>query len=136
MEELYLNYCHIRDAGLHIIHRTITSSLASSITIEKLWLYNNDLSSSSDGCLADIVITCGVKLLGISNNKTIGQTEEFFPTILSPSSSMIEITAYNWYTVIQYSSHLDIYSTEGEEDKVEEAGLWLTMTSLMMLVTS
>ena len=82
--------CHIRDAGLHIIHRTITSSLASSITTEELWLYSDDLSSSSDGCLADIVITCGVKLLGISYNKTIGQTEEFFPTILSPSSSMIE----------------------------------------------
>ena len=88
---LDLMSCHIRDAGLHIIHRTITSSLASSITIEELWLMNNDLSSSSDGCLADIVITCGVKELAISNNKTIGQTEEFFPTILSPSSSMIEI---------------------------------------------
>ena len=82
--------CYIRDAGLHIIHRTITSSLTSTITIEQLWLHYNDLSSSSDGCLADIVITCGVKVLGISYNKTIGQTEEFFPTILSPSSSMIE----------------------------------------------
>ena len=91
---LSLYGCHIRDAGLHIIHRTITSS----ITIERLWLTSNDLSSSSDGCLADIVITCGVKLLDISYNKTIGQTEEFFPTILSPSSSMIEtlgITAIN-----------------------------------------
>ena len=87
---LYLMACHIRDAGLHIIHRTITSSLASSITIEKLWLHSNNLSSSSDGCLVDIVITCGVKWLAISKNKTIGQTEEFFPTILSPSSSMIE----------------------------------------------
>ena len=88
--KLYLIVCHIRDTGLHIIHRTITSSLASSITIEVLWLSDNDLSSSSDDCLANIVITCRVKLLGISYNKTIGQTEEFFPTILSPSSSMIE----------------------------------------------
>ena len=87
---LNLMSCHIRDAGLHIIQRTITSSLASSITIEHLWLHYNDLSSSSDGCLADIVITCGVKELAINYNKTIGQTEEFFPTILSPSSSMIE----------------------------------------------
>ena len=79
--------CHIRDAGLHIIHRTITPS---SITIEELWLIGNELSSSSDGCLTDIVITCGVKVLGISNNKTIGQTEEFLPTILSSTSSMIE----------------------------------------------
>ena len=84
---LNLGDCHIRDAGLHIIHRIITPS---SITIEELRLYSNDLSSSSDGCLTDIVITCGVKVLSISYNKTIGQTEEFFPTILSSPSSMIE----------------------------------------------
>ena len=80
-------HCCIRDAGLHIIHRIITPS---SITIEELRLSDNDLSFSSDGCLTDIVITCGVKVLDISNNKTIGQTEEFFPTILSSPSSMIE----------------------------------------------
>ena len=78
---------HIRDAGLHIIHRIITPS---SITIEKLFLQGNNLSSSSDGCFTDIVITCGVKVLDISKNKTIGQTEEFFSTILSSPSSMIE----------------------------------------------
>ena len=85
-EHLNLHSCYIRDAGLHIIHRTITSS----ITIEVLWLDENDLSSSSDGCLADIVITCRVKWLAICNNKTIGQTDKFFHTILSPPSSMIE----------------------------------------------
>ena len=57
-KRLNFNTCHIRDAGLHIIHSTITSSLTSSITIEELWLSSNDLSSSSDGCLADIVIIC------------------------------------------------------------------------------
>ena len=86
-KELNLGYCHIQDAGLHIIHRIITPS---SITIEELRLYGNDLSSSSDSCLTDIVITCEVKVLNISFNKTIGQTEEFFPTILSSPSSMIE----------------------------------------------
>ena len=87
-----LNF-HIRDAGLHIIHRIITPSY---INIKELRLYSNDLSSSSDGYLTDIVITCGVKLLYICRNKTIGQTEEFFPTILSSSSSMIEeLYVYN-----------------------------------------
>ena len=86
-KRLNLSYGNIRDAGLQILHRMIKSS---SITIEELWLDSNDLSSSSDGCLADIVITCGVKLLIISYNKTIGQTENFFPTILSSPSSMID----------------------------------------------
>ena len=80
---LYLGGCHIQDVGLRILHRIL---LQSPITIEELWLYSNDLSSSSDGCLADIVIKCRVKVLQISKNTTIGQTEEFFPTILSSPS--------------------------------------------------
>ena len=85
-KELYLHYCHIRDAGLHIMQQKVTKS----ITIEELWLYGNGLSCSSDSYLADIVITCSVKMLIVDYNRTVGQTEEFFPTILSPSSSMIE----------------------------------------------
>ena len=92
-KNLHLGYCHIRDAGARILHRILKSS---TITIEELALHYNDLSSSSDGCLADIVINCGVKLLSISYNKTIGQTEEFFPTILSsPSLEQLYIDDIN-----------------------------------------
>ena len=84
---LCLGGCNIRDSGLRIMHQILT---LSSITIEGLKLYNNNnLSCSSDCCLADIVINCRVKVLNISYNKSIGQTEEFFPKMLS-SSSMIE----------------------------------------------
>ena len=82
-KELNLGTCNIRDAGVRILHRILQSS---TITIEELWLRNNDLSSSSDGCLSDIVINCRVRLLLISTNNIIGQTEEFFPTILSTPS--------------------------------------------------
>ena len=82
-KELWLEGCNIRDAGVRILHRILQSS---TITIEGLWLFSNDLSSSSDGCLSDIVINCRVRWLIISNNKSIGQTEEFFPTILSSPS--------------------------------------------------
>ena len=81
--KLWLRACNIRDADLRILHRILQSS---TITIEELRLYNNDLSSSSDGCLSDIVINCTVRRLNISDNKSIGQTEEFFPTILSSPS--------------------------------------------------
>jgi len=84
---LNLYNCHIRDAGLRILHHIITSS---SITIEKLWLDSNDLSSSSDDYLADIVINCGIKVLGISYNKSIGQIDKFFPTIISSPPSLLE----------------------------------------------
>ena len=84
---LYLGACHIRDAGLRLLHRRLQGA---AITIEQLWLGLNDLSSASDGLISEMVTTCGVEVLSISYNKTIGQTEEFFPTILSSSSSMIQ----------------------------------------------
>ena len=96
---LNLGGCHIRDVGLRILHRIL---LQSAITTEQLWLDNNDLSSSSDGCLADIVIKCRVKMLMISNNTNIGQTEEFFPTI--PSSSLETL----WIDDINLSSRAAI----------------------------
>ena len=57
---------------------------SSTTTIDELWLPSNDFSSSSDGCLTDIVIACKVKSLTISYNKTIGQTEDFFPKYYPP----------------------------------------------------
>ena len=89
---LELGRCHIRDVGLRILHRML---LQSAITIEELGLYSNVLSSSSDGCLADIVIKCRVKWLVISYNTNIGQTEEFFPTIPSSSLELLWINGIN-----------------------------------------
>ena len=90
---LDLGFCNIRDADLRILHRLLHSS---TITIEVLQLHSNDLSSSSDGCLSDIVINCRVRVLSIGYNKTIGQTEEFFPTILSsPSLETLYIANIN-----------------------------------------
>ena len=100
-KNLHLGFCHIRDAGARILHRILQSS---TITIEELWLHSNDLSSSSDGCLADIVINCGVKELNISYNKTIGQTEEFFPTILSsPSLEILYIAGINLSSIMIFT---------------------------------
>ena len=90
---LYLWACNIQDAGLRILLRILSSS---TITIEQLLLGSNDLSSSSDGCLSDIVINCRVRVLSIGYNKTIGQTEELFPTILSsPSLEELHIRDIN-----------------------------------------
>ena len=86
-KELNLGNCHIQYAGIRILHRSLQ---ASSITIETLKLHSNDLFSSCDGCLADIVINCRIKILDISYNKTIGQTERFFHTILTDKSSYLE----------------------------------------------
>ena len=87
-KELELSSCCIQDYGVKLLHRSLRDS---NITIEELRLGNNGLSSSSDRCLCDIVINCEVKALEISYNKTIGETNEFFPKILAHPSSRIEI---------------------------------------------
>ena len=86
-KELNLGNCHIQCAGIRILHRSLQ---ASSITIETLKLHSNDLFSSSDSYLTDIVVTCKVKMLDISYNKTIGKTEKFFSTILMDTLSQLE----------------------------------------------
>ena len=83
---LDLTKCTIRERDLQILHRILTSS---SITIKWFALDDNSLLSSCDGWIADIVIACEVEQLYLDCNKGIGQTEEFFPTILSTPSSML-----------------------------------------------
>ena len=82
---LHLGMSNIQDASLCILHRILHSA---SITIEELTLFENNLSFSSDGCIADIVIASRVKELDIGCNKTIGRTEQLFPVILSSSSNL------------------------------------------------
>ena len=82
-----LDSCHIQDYGLRLLHRSLHHS---NITIDNLGLDNNDISSSSDSSLSDIVITCKVKGLGISQNKAVGETPHFFTTILTHPSCVIE----------------------------------------------
>ena len=92
---LSLAGCHIRDAGIKILHNFLQSS-KSSVSIRKLWLYKNDLSSSSNNYLVDIVKTCRVEWLDISNNHSLGQERELFDNILSlPSLVKLYIDGVN-----------------------------------------
>ena len=96
---LNLGSCHIQDHGLQLLHHNLHQG---DVTIEVLWLLNNELSSSSDSSRSDITINCNVKVLSISSNKAVGETPHFFTTIVSYPSSVIHFN-------------------EGEQDS-EEAG--------------
>ena len=86
-KELDLNSCYIQDYGLLLLHRSLH---CANIAIDNLWLYNNDLTSSLDSYLSDIIIACKVKLLSIGYNKAVGETPNFFTTILTHPSSVVE----------------------------------------------
>ena len=118
-KQLDLSCCHIRDAGLHIMQQMLRTS---SVTIESLWLGNNSLSHCSDGCLADIVITCKVRILSINHNRTIGQTKEFFPTILCPLSSVTD-RLFIADIDLTYSAAIMIFTMLMQKTKLKKLGI-------------
>ena len=120
-KRINLGSCHIQDYGLRLLHRSLHHS---NITIDDLWLRNNVLSSSSDNSLSDIVITCKVKVLNISNNKAVGETPHFFTTLLTHPSCVIE-KLYMWDN--NYSTTrpvVELFSSLRENKTVKE--LWIT----------
>ena len=103
-KRLNLNSCHIQDYGLRLLHRTLNHS---NTTIDTLRLYNNDLSSSSDSFLSDIIITCKVKELSISNNKGVGETVNFFTALTHPSCVIEELVMWGSnYSTTRWATEL------------------------------
>ena len=84
--EVHLWDCLMQDRGIQILHLGVKTS---NITITALELHNNGLTKSSSTAVRDITITCGVRLLGIGGNATIGEDENLY-SILTDSSSVIE----------------------------------------------
>ena len=119
---LNINRCHIRDSGLRILHRTLRSS---SVTIKELWLVSNDLSFSSDDYLAEIVITCKVIVLGIGYNKTIGQSEKFFPTIISSSSPPSMLETLHIYDINLSSRAATLFTALKEKTKLKQLEMYV-----------
>ena len=78
--------CYIQDQGIRILHHRL---VGSGITIRKLWLDCNGLTSSSSSLLSDIVVKCKVKELCIDGNETVGEDKNF-SGMLSDSSSELE----------------------------------------------
>ena len=121
---LDFNGSHIQDYGLQLLHRYLQHS---DITIGWLWLQNNDLSSSSDSSLSDIIIPYKVKWLDISYNQTVGETQ-FFAKVLSDSLTVLEtLYMYN----MNYSSTMwviNLFSSLKENKTVK--WLWIGMNNI------
>ena len=80
--------CYIQDYGVNILHRGLTSC---DVTITTLKLCRNGLTESSSSAISDITISCRVKKLCISGNKTVGEDERFYAIISDPSSMLEEL---------------------------------------------
>ena len=83
---LYLYDCYIQDHGLHILHRGLLHY--TDITITKLWLSDNGLTSQSSSMISDITVSCNVKKLWIDGNRTIGEDEQLYSILTNPSTML------------------------------------------------
>jgi len=120
-KKLDLTNCHIQDYGLRLLHRTLHHS---NVTINELWLHNNDISSSSDSSLSDILISWRVKILNISSNKDVGETPHFFTALLTHPSCVIEELGmvFNNYSTTSWA--IDLFSSLWENKTVKK--IWIS----------
>ena len=86
--------------------------------MEKLHLSDCGISSSSDNFLSDIIINSKVKELDISNNKNVGETQQFINKILTHPSSVLKRLnmSNNTYNLTKWAIHL--FSTLGKNKTV------------------
>ena len=103
--ELHFWDCVMQDRGIQILHLGVKTS---NITITALELHNNGLTKSSSSAIRDITIMCGVKLLGIGGNETIGEDENLY-SILTDSSSVVE-ELYMGSTMLSSNAAINLFT--------------------------
>ena len=84
---LDLSFCYIQDHGLHVLHHGLRHW--SNITINKLWLNYNGLTTQSSSLISDITVNCKVKILRLNDNHTIGDNKHLY-SMLTNSSTMLQ----------------------------------------------
>ena len=111
-KKIDLKNCYIQDYGVNTLHRGLTSC---DVTITSLWLNYNGLTESSSSAISDITISCRVKELYISYNKTVGEDERLYSIISDPSSMLEEL--YMWRTSLSSNAAIKLFTAliEGKQ---------------------
>ena len=86
-EGLNLWNCYIQDKGLNILYHGLHHT--SDITINKLWLDHNGLTTQSSSLISELTVRFQVKALIIAHNCTIGENQQLY-TMLSNPSNVLE----------------------------------------------
>ena len=92
-EKLNLSCCHIQDKELNILYRRLRHS--NDITIDKLWLHYNGLTSQSSSLISELTVKCKVKILLIDGNHTIGEDQQLYSILTNPSTELEQLYMAN-----------------------------------------
>ena len=114
--------CYIQDQGIRILHRRLHNS---GISIDRLWLDCNGLTSSSFSLITDIVLSCKVKILWIDSNNMVEGVEDFH-SMLSEHSTLekLHITDTN----LSSETTIKIFSALLAKSNLRK--LWITSINI------
>ena len=113
---LYLFHCYIQDHGLHILHRGLLH--CRNITIDQLRLSYNGLTTQSSSLISDITVKCKVKELLIDGNNTIGEDEQLYSMLSSPSTMLEELDM--WGTQLSSRAVVALFTAVKDNNKLKE----------------
>ena len=85
--KLNLFGCYVQDHNLRVLHHGLLH--CRDITITEMRLRNNALTMRSSSLISDIVVKCKVKILYISENKSVGEDKQLY-SMLTNSCTMLE----------------------------------------------
>ena len=117
---LYLMGCYIQDHGLHILHRGLLHY--TDITITRLLLSTNGLTSQSSSMISDITVSCNVKELGIQNNRTIGEDEQLYSILTNPSTMLEELYMYS--TALSSRAAIALFTALKDNNSLKELSIF------------
>ena len=121
---LNLSFCYIQDHGLHILHRGLLH--CRNITIDQLWLTNNGLTTQSSSLISDITVKCKVKELWINDNYTIGEDEQLYSMLSSPSTMLEGLYMEN--TQLSSRAAIALFTAVKDNNKLKE--LYITNNAI------
>ena len=113
---MYLTLCYIQDHGLHILHRGLLH--CSVITITRLDLSNNGLTTHSSSLISDITVNCNVKVLRINGNYTIGEDEQLYSLLTNPFTMLETLNMYN--TKLSSGAAITLFNKLKDNVKLKE----------------
>ena len=115
-EGLYLYSCYIQDKGLNTLYRGLRHT--SDIIINILWLDNNGLTVQSSFLISELIVKCKVKGLGIADNYTIGEDQQFYSMLSNPSTVLETLGMY--YTQLSSTAATHLFTALKDNNKLKK----------------
>ena len=113
---LSLSGCHIQDVGLNILYRKLCHN--PDITINKLWLSGNNLTSQSAPLISEITVKCKIKDLKIKINNYIGENQQLYSMLTDPSNTLESLDMYA--TMLSSKAAIILFTALKVNDKLKE----------------